>query len=251
MTTLPSNALALLQEALEVGSLSLAYQPQVELASGRIVGWEALSRWHHPIEGTIPPDVFIPLAEQHNLIVPLGQWLWHQATQDLPALIQAHPQTRLAINASILELSHAQFFKKLNDLLDTLPADLIQQLEIELTESTYLDCSQPLIAPLKALQLRGITLAIDDFGTGHSSIERLHALPFNKIKLDKMYTDQINTEQGIWFVKETVELAARLGIHLVCEGIETAEQATQLQQLGVQYGQGFLFGKPMPLAHWT
>jgi EAL domain-containing protein (putative c-di-GMP-specific phosphodiesterase class I) len=250
MTSLPSHALALLQEALETGSLSLAYQPQVELATGRIVGWEALSRWHHPEHGTIAPDAFIPLAEQHGLIVPLGQWLWHQATQDLHTLLRSYPHTRLAINVSMLELSHTDFFQRLNHLLNTLPPAHLQHLEVELTETAYLGCTQQLIAPLQALQQRGITLAIDDFGTGHSSLERLHALPFNKIKLDKSFIQQLASQQDEWFVQETIALAARLGTELVCEGIETAQQASQLQQLGVQFGQGFYFGKPMPLAHW-
>lgn len=233
-----------------MGSLSLAYQPQVDIASGRIVGWEALSRWHHPQHGPIGPDVFIPQAEQHGLIVPLGQWLWRQATQDLPSLLASYPHSRLAINVSMLELGHADFFRYLNGLLDSLTPTLPAHLEAELTETVYLGCTEQLIAPLQALQQRGLTLAIDDFGTGNSSLERLHALPFNKIKLDKSFTQQLPTPQGQWLIQETVALASRLGKVLVCEGIETPQQAKQLQQLGVQFGQGFYFGKPMPLAHW-
>ena len=251
MTAPPADVLALLKEALEAGSLSLAYQPQVELATGCTVAWEALSRWHDVKHGTISPDIFIPLAEEHGLIVPLGQWLWHQATHDLPTLLGAHPHTRVAINVSMVELDHPEFFENLDQLLNTLSPRLTKHIEIELTESAYLGCTQSLVAPLQALQLRGITLAIDDFGTGHSSLERLHALPFNKIKLDKIFTQQLQTDHGIWFIKETVELASRLGTDLVCEGIETAEQAQQLQELGVRYGQGFFFGKPLPLSHWT
>ena len=248
---LPPNALALLKQALAEGTLSLAYQPQVELATGRIVGWEALSRWHHPQYGAIPPDAFIPLAEQHGLIVPLGQWLWRQALHDLPVLLQAYPGTRLSINVSMVELSHGEFFEHLNGLLRQLTPQAVEQLEIEVTESAYLACTQGLIAPLQALQKLGMTLAIDDFGTGHSNIERLYALPFNKIKLDKSYIANLNSPEGTLFAQETVELAHRLHKTLVCEGIENAQQAQALQDIGVQYGQGYWFGKPMPLEDWV
>ena len=250
-SALPPNALALLKQALAEGTLSLAYQPQVELATGRIVGWEALSRWHHAQYGTIPPDAFIPLAEQHGLIVPLGQWLWRQAIHDFPVLLQAYPDTRLSINVSMVELSHDGFFNHLDALLRQLSPQSIGQLEIEVTESSYLACTQGLIEPLQALQKLGMTLAIDDFGTGHSNLDRLYALPFNKIKLDKSYIANLNSPEGTLFAQETVELAHRLHKTLVCEGIENSQQAQTLQDIGVQYGQGYLFGKPMPLNHWV
>ena len=248
---LPPNALALLQQALAEGTLSLSYQPQIELATGRIVGWEALSRWHHPQYGTIPPDAFIPLAERHGLIVPLGQWLWRQATHDLPVLLQTYPGTRLSLNVSMVELCHADFFEHLNGVLLNMSPRAVGQLEIEITESAYLGCTQSLIAPLQALQKRGITLAIDDFGTGHSNMRRLFALPFNKIKLDKSYIAILNNPQGKLFALDAVNLASQFHKALVCEGIENREQAKQLQRMGVQYGQGYLFGVPMPLHHWV
>ena len=250
MTSLPPNALALLKQALAEDALSLAYQPQVELDTGRIVAWEALSRWHHAHYGTISPEAFIPLAEQHGLIAPLGQWLWGQATKDLPILLSQYPDTRLSINVSMIELRQVSFFSHLHNLLVSIAPQAVGQLEIELTESAYLDCTQSLILALEALQNLGITLAIDDFGTGHSNIERLHALPFNKIKLDKSYIANLNKPQDKLFIKETVQLAALLNKTLICEGIETQQQAKELQDIGVLYGQGYLFGKPMPLQHW-
>jgi EAL domain-containing protein (putative c-di-GMP-specific phosphodiesterase class I) len=237
--------------AIENGELRLVYQPQVYLATRQVLAWEALSRWSHPRWGEVSPERFIPLAEEHGCIEHLGQWVWQQVKQDLPELLRIAPNSRVAINVSMVELKSPHFFSRLQSLLtDTFRTDS-HRLEIELTETAFSGLHTTLVQPFEHLQRLGVTLAMDDFGTGHSDLNRLNSLPFDHIKLDKRFCRALSTATGISEIQMAVALAHRLDIELTAEGVETAEQHQVLLDLGVKRGQGYLYGAPQSLSQWA
>jgi len=237
--------------AIENGDLRLVYQPQVHLASRQVLAWEALSRWSHPRWGDVSPEKFIPLAEEHGWIDRLGRNVWHQVKKDLPDLLRIAPNSRVAINVSMVELGTRYFFPRLQTLLkDDFQAES-RHLEIELTETAFSGLHETLVQPLLELQGLGVTLAMDDFGTGHSDLNRLNILPFNHIKLDKRFCRGLPASAGKREIQEAVALARHLGVELTAEGVETQEQHLLLLDLGVQRGQGYLYGPPQTLSQWT
>lgn len=237
--------------AIDRGHLRLVYQPQVHLATRQVLAWEALSRWSHPRWGEVSPERFIPLAEEQGCIDRLGQWVWQQVKQDLPDLLRIAPNSRVAINVSMVELKSPQFFPHLQTLLKNTFRTDSHRLEIELTESAFSGLHETLVQPFEELQRLGVTLAMDDFGTGHSDLNRLISLPFNHIKLDKRFCRGLSAATGVTDIQAAVALAQRLGIELTAEGVETLEQHQMLLALGVQRGQGYFYGAPQSLSQWT
>lgn len=237
--------------AIDRGHLRLVYQPQVHLATRQVLAWEALSRWSHPRWGEVSPERFIPLAEEQGCIDRLGRWVWQQVKQDLPNLLRIAPNSRVAINVSMVELKSPQFFPHLQILLKNSFRTDSHRLEIELTESAFSGLHETLVQPFEELQRLGVTLAMDDFGTGHSDLNRLISLPFNHIKLDKRFCRGLSAATGATEIQAAVELAQRLGIELTAEGVETPEQHQMLLALGVQRGQGYFYGAPQSLSQWT
>jgi diguanylate cyclase (GGDEF)-like protein/PAS domain S-box-containing protein len=239
-----------LRRALEYEEFELYYQPIVDLASGRIAGFEALCRWRHPQQGMISPELFIPLAESTGLIIPLGLWVLRQAVEQIRAWHQRFPSdAELGISVN---LSGKQFAQKglLEEIAHTLADSGVDHhsLKLEITESAIMndaDSANLLLARLKGLDIQ---LSIDDFGTGYSSLSYLHRFPFDILKIDRSFVGKMDQDdrQGLEIVRTIITLAQVLGLKVVAEGIETPAQLELLRGLGCQFGQGYLFAKPLP-----
>ncbi|KMQ75999.1 sensor domain-containing protein [Marinobacter subterrani] len=240
-----------LRHALEAEQLELYYQPQVDLESGRIISAESLLRWNHPEMGFIPPDQFIPLAEQSQLIGPIGDWVLRRACRDLKAWKDAGLGTcPVSINVSLIQF-------QLGSIPDTVRRALTdfnvapEELTLEITESVFEQHGRALKQDLEALSAMGIRLSLDDFGTGYSSLGHLKDYQFNEIKIDKSFVSQLDEgDYAQAIVKATIFIAAALGADVVAEGIEASEHITTLRQLGCTKGQGYYFSRPVPEPIW-
>ncbi len=229
--------------------LSLAFQPQWDIASGRICGVEALLRWRDASGTMVPPDRFIPVIESAGLIVETGEWVLRTALQALLTLRQAGwGELRMGVNVSVLQLQAGDFVGTVRQALadSGLPA---QVLELEITESLAVTGEAQLLDTLHALKALGVSLAIDDFGTGYSSLSYLDRMPVDRVKIDRSFTRGL---RGDGRSNRIAELMVSIGHHLnmrvLAEGIETPEQAQALALLGCDEGQGYLRARPMPLA---
>lgn len=236
-----------LRKALEHDQLVLHYQPQVELATGKIVGVEALVRWQHPEHGMISPAEFIPLAEESGLIVPLGRWVLQKACEQNKAWqTSGYPSIPMSVNISVRQLQEDQFIETVKTVLSETGMKP-QYLDFEITESIMQnsDMSGVILNQLKDL---GVTLAIDDFGTGYSSLSLLKHLPIDKIKIDKSFVDDIiyHSNQGA-MVKTIIDMGHNLQFTVIAEGVEEAEQVEFLMKNGCRVGQGYYYSKPLPL----
>ncbi|WP_296577921.1 EAL domain-containing protein [Phreatobacter sp.] len=232
-----------LRFAQDRGEFELHFQPQVDLVSRQYTSFEALIRWRHPHRGLVSPDLFIPIAEETGLIVSIGQWVIEEACR-----IAAHWPEPLPVS---INLSAAQLGR--SDLLAIVTQALLQtnlhahRLEIEMTESVFMNKDDTLLRDILQLHDLGVRLALDDFGTGYSSLGYLHKLPFDKIKIDKSFIADIATSaQSAAIICAIVNLARSLGIETTAEGIETEEQASLVLAAGCAIGQGFLFSPPVP-----
>lgn len=240
--------------ALARGEFRLVYQPVVDLTrGGRVVGAEALIRWHHPRGGMVPPDLFIPLAEESGQILDIGHWVLRTACQDIAErLHRGWPSDfDLHVNVSVRQLIQSGFVEMVETALrdSGLPAD---NLTLEITETSL--ATDGLIAREALIQLRdmGVRVAIDDFGTGYSSLSYLTSLPFDGLKIDRSFVSGMTGNgQSRTIVHSIVGIARSFDVHLVAEGVETLEQAAALRDLGCERAQGYLFGRPLPLSDWT
>jgi len=237
-----------LTRALELQELSLCYQPVVCLRTGGLKGFEALLRWQHSKKGWISPGQFIPVAEEIGLISSLGWWVLEQSCHQLRQWRSHIPQglnIGLNVNLSLLQLKQVNLVEQIEQLLRSyqIPGHC---LNLEITETSFLETSQVDASILYQLKALGVQLSIDDFGTGYSSLSRLHQLPLDLIKIDRAFVDGIETDSSKEAIAQTIiTLAHNLGAQLVCEGIETPSQCCKLQQLGCEYGQGYLFSRPL------
>ena len=234
-----------LQTATERNELALHYQLQTSLSDGRICGVEALMRWQHPKRGMVSPAEFIPLAEETEAIVAMGEWALRTACRD--AAEGKIPGT-VAVN-----LSPVQFCRE--DLAETIHAILLEtglsprRLEVEVTESTLMSDQARGLHILRKLKAMGISVAMDDFGKGYSSLATLHAFPFDKIKLDQSFVKRLPADAAAAAIVRTVlALGVSLGMPVLAEGIETEAQWQFLTREGCNKGQGYLFARPVPLA---
>jgi EAL domain-containing protein (putative c-di-GMP-specific phosphodiesterase class I) len=239
-----------LAQAISASALQVHYQPQVAIDSGAIVSMEALCRWTDDTLGTVAPDVFIPLAEASDLIVPLGRQVFRQVIKDLPALRAHWPRMRVAINFSVRELSEPDFPTWISETLADQAIDLGAHMEIEVTETIFQQDTQAVSERLQALRALGFSIAIDDFGTGQSSLSRLHTLPFDKIKLDRQFVVNLEKPMVVEIVRAVAGLTQRMGLGFVVEGVETEAQRVTLQSLGCPQFQGYLAYRPAPLEAW-
>jgi len=231
---------------LERDELVLHYQPLVSVASGRIVGCEALVRWRPPGEALVPPARFIPLAEETGLIEPLGNWVLRTACAQAKAWLDAGLPLLLAVNLSARQFQRQDIPQQVRTALaDTgLPA---QHLELEITESTLMEQGGQALDVLMALKRLGVRLAIDDFGTGYSSLAYLKRFPIDKLKIDQSFVRDIPNDSGDMEIAAAIIAMARsLRLAVLAEGVETREQLDFLRGQGCDAYQGFLFGHPVP-----
>lgn len=234
-----------LREALARQEFELHYQPLVSLADERVVGAEALVRWRHPRRGTVSPGDFIPLAEDTGLIIPLGEWVLRRACADA---VDWPPQVKVSVNLSPVQLRTGNLVHLVKSALSDsgLPA---KRLEIEVTESVLLQHNEENLRVLHELQALGIAIVLDDFGTGYSSMSYLLGFPFNKIKIDqKFVADLPRRHECAAIVNAVAGLAGMLDIAVTAEGIETPQQLTLVKAAGCGLGQGYLFGRPVPVS---
>jgi diguanylate cyclase (GGDEF)-like protein/PAS domain S-box-containing protein len=237
-----------LRTAIRDDGLTVYYQPIVDTITGRVTSFEALARWSHPTRGFIPPDTFIPLAEESGLIVDLGRFILLTACRQAREWQRRFPELRpdISVNASGLQLANPTFVDQVVDSLkraDLEPSSLI----VEITESILATESRPVLATLDELRRRGVRVAIDDFGTGYSSLAALADLPIDILKIDKRFIDNlVHDDQGRGFVKAILQLAATLRLETTAEGVEEAEQRDALAVLGCTHIQGYFFSRPMP-----
>jgi diguanylate cyclase (GGDEF)-like protein len=236
-----------LREAIFGGQLFLVYQPQVEIATGKIVGVEALVRWRHPARGILGPDLFIPVAEKSGLILALGHWVLMESCRQAKVWIDAGvAPPRMAVNFSAMQ------FKRPVELELDIAASLAgtglpaQRLELELTETALMEASRAHNDVLMRLRQTGVRFAIDDFGTGFSSLDYLRRYPADRVKIAQIFVRQITTDAGsAAIVKAIIGLARELGMMSIAEGIETAEQLALLEGWGCQEAQGYFFARPL------
>ncbi|HLD65859.1 MAG TPA: EAL domain-containing protein, partial [Pseudomonas sp.] len=235
-----------LRQAIDGGQLLLHYQPQVDLGSDRLIGVEALVRWQHPDWGLVPPGRFIAAAEESRLILPMGEWILHQACQQAMAWHRAGlaiPQ--VAVNVSAIQLQHGNIEQLVTRVLaeTQLPAAM---LELEITESSLIDKTEQVLDSLKRLKALGVKLSIDDFGTGYSSLAYLRYLAVDKLKIDQSFVrDLTSSADSRAIVTAIVQMARSLGLATIAEGVEDPATAHALAQLGCSEAQGYLFARPL------
>jgi len=233
--------------ALRDEQFHLHYQPVVDASSGRICGMEALVRWHHPVHGVMSPGEFIPLAEKTGQIIPLGRWVLQQACREAEALRQSTGRSiPVAVNISSPQFGRDGFLADVEQALSSsgLPGEL---LELEVTESVMLAGVELVVSIIEQLGAFGVRVALDDFGTGFSSLEYLRDLPIHKIKLDRGFTqDAASNESNAAIIDGVVLMAHRMGLCIVAEGIEDAEQGWDMAQRGCDLLQGYYFSRPVP-----
>jgi EAL domain-containing protein (putative c-di-GMP-specific phosphodiesterase class I) len=227
--------------------LAVHFQPIVELTNGRIVGFEALVRWHHPRRGLLRPDVFLPVAEATGFIVELDQWVWRQAASQLKLWQKRYPSPLyMSVNLSARDLSVPTLFASISEIVERTsvdPSDLI----FEITESVLLDDSDETIAFLTGLKGLGAQLSLDDFGTAFSSLSYVRRFPFDQLKLDISFTSELpDSPRSMLLVEEICHLATSMKMNVVAEGIERRDQRDALCDIGCGYGQGYLFSHPLP-----
>ena len=236
---------AALRKAVDSGGLHLHYQPQIDLRTRRIVGFEALARWDHPERGAISPGIFIPLAEKTGLVVALGAWALRQACADA---VCWDDDITIAVNVAPQQLRIEGFVAMIREVLATSglkPA----RLELEITESAPLHDDDAMLAILMDIATIGVRISMDDFGTGNTGLSYLHKFHFDKLKIDQSFVRKLGDwKEAELIVRAIVELSATLNVKTVAEGIETEQQAAILRAMNCSVGQGFLFGRPAPVS---
>ena len=241
-----------LRVALERNELELHYQPQVDGISGRIVGVEALVRWHHPELGMVPPLRFIPLAEETGLIIPIGEWVLRTAcTQAMAWHAAGNDALCVAVNMSAIQFQQQDVPTLVRDVLRSsgLPA---QCLELELTESSLMRDTNAAIETMRQIKNIGVRLTLDDFGTGYSSLSYLRRFPIDVLKIDKSFTFDVTTDEGAASITRAIIAMARsLNMTTIAEGVETIEQLELLSALGCDVMQGYHISRPLPVDQIT
>lgn len=237
-----------LRRALDREEFRVFYQPIVSLDSGQLAGFEALIRWQHPERGFVNPSDFIPLAEETGLIVPIGLWILKKACQQLCKWQWQSPANRqlfMSVNLSGKQVLQQDLVNQIRDILEETNIDA-KHLKLEITESAVMDNADMAARLLKRLKALGVQLSIDDFGTGYSSLGYLHRFPVNTLKIDRSFVGRIGeAAENIEIVRTIVSLAENMGMEVVAEGVETLSQLSQLRKLNCQYGQGYLFSRPV------
>jgi len=236
-----------LRQALSRNELELYYQPQYQARNEKVVAAEALLRWNHPRKGMISPATFIPIIEDTGLIVPIGEWVLSEACRQFVSCRKSHPQMeRIAVNVSARQFKHSGFIHAVQQAIAS-AGILPQQLELELTESILMDDVAHTLDALKSLREIGVRTAIDDFGTGYSSLNYLKQFPVDILKIDRSFIQNLPQNQDDAQITRTIiAMAHNLGMGVIAEGVETAEQLEFLISADCEEVQGFLFSRPLP-----
>lgn len=237
-----------LRSAISSDEFNIHYQPQINVETGRVYGFEALLRWTHPLRGDIPPNQFIPVAESSGLISEIGKWVLHGACVQAKAwLDEGHSPREVSVNVSAAQILHADFLHEVHAVLEetALPPHLLC---LELTESLFIGKSVEKVRKiLESLRDLGVLLALDDFGTGYSSLSYLEKLPFDKLKIDQSFVsgcEMDSAKQSI--LSGIIMLSHSMGMEVVAEGVENAGELALLRKLGADHVQGFVYSRPLP-----
>ncbi|MFK2826934.1 EAL domain-containing protein [Bacillus sp. B190/17] len=234
-----------LRKAIHLEHFHIDYQPKMDISKDELIGMEALVRWNHPELGKIPPNQFIPLAEETGLILPLGEWVLRQGCrQNKEWQKKGYPPLKVSINMSVRQLAHPNIVDKIEGILKETELDP-EWLELEVTESVFADIDHA-ADTLQSLRELGVHISIDDFGTGYSSFSYIKHLPVDTLKIDASFIRDIHqNEESQAIVQAVLALARTLGINVIAEGVENQEQLDILNADGCGQGQGFLFSKPL------
>lgn len=237
-----------MRKAIANGDFRLHYQPQIN-AAGKVVGAEALIRWPHAKMGNVPPAHFIPLAEETGLIVPIGNWVLRAACAQL-AQWEAQPETQhlsMAVNVSASQFRQPDFVQSVTQIVH-LSGVTPSKLKLELTESMFVDNVAATALKMNALKAIGITWSLDDFGTGYSSLSVINNYPVGQIKIDKSFVfGMLSSAQNMVVIDAIIELAGKLNLQVIAEGVETVEQLDRLREVGCLNYQGYLFSPPLDI----
>jgi EAL domain-containing protein (putative c-di-GMP-specific phosphodiesterase class I) len=237
-----------LRRAVEREEFVVHYQPIVSLADNAIRGFEALVRWQHPERGLVAPSEFIPVAEETGVIIPLGRWVLREACCQMRRLeaasSAAHPLS-LSVNLSGKQFMQPDLIGQVRQILRETGFDP-HRLHLEITESSVIENTETVTEMLLQLRALGVRLSMDDFGTGYSSLSYLHRFPIHTLKIDRSFISGGDGENEI--VRTIIMLARNMGMDIVAEGVETREQLAYLRELKCEYGQGFLFSRPLDIA---
>lgn len=239
-------------QCLEQDKFHLNYQPQIEIKTGNLLGVETLIRWNHPRLGPISPADFIPIAEKTGLIVPMGYWVLKQSClQYKKWRTFGIPPFKLSVNLSLRQLQEENLVPQIKKILEQTQMNS-QELALEVTESLMLQQPGEAIKRLNQLHELGLQIAIDDFGVGYSSLSYLKDLPLHTLKIDKSFLDDLLTrEKNQVILQSIIELGHRLALNIVAEGVESQEQLDMLNNMDCDYGQGYLFSRPLGLREAT
>jgi EAL domain-containing protein (putative c-di-GMP-specific phosphodiesterase class I)/GGDEF domain-containing protein len=242
-----------LRKAVEQNTLELFYHPQIDIKNQKVIGVEALLRWNHPEYGYIPPDEFIPLAEQTGAINDVTRWVLNLAISHAVKLQNLGYEMMMSVNISAINLKQVDFINQIEDLLQKHQLSP-QKLILEVTETAMMDDPVNALEVLTALNEKGIKISIDDFGTGYSSLAYIKQLPVKEVKIDRSFVANLDTDhENVVIVNTTINMSHDLNLKVVAEGIETEDVQKMLHQLGCDFAQGFLFTKPIPfndLKNW-
>lgn len=237
-----------LRRAVERQDFELYYQPIVALATGRIMGFEALVRWHHPEQGVISPAKFVQIAEETGLIIPLGQWVLREACRQLKCWqdeFASEPPLTISVNLSSRQFSQPSLINQIRQILADTGVDA-HCIKLEITESAIMENTESAMDMLLQLKAMGIQLSVDDFGTGYSSLGYLYRFPMDVLKIDRSFVSRVDVDgEKLELVRTIITLAWNLGMDVVAEGVETTKQLAQLKALKCEYAQGYLFSKPL------
>ena len=239
---------AQLQHAVELGQLRLMYQPIVDLRDGVLAGVEALVRWQHPERGLVAPGEFIEIAEENGAILPIGRWVLREACREAVGWSDMDPDAFLCVNVSAREIQQPGFVEAVQEALAE-AGMAAARLSLEITETALLKATPSTIATLEALRDLGVSVVIDDFGTGYFSLSHLRQFPVDVLKIASEFVQVPDTDsKTAALAGAIIAMGGSLGIKTVAEGIETAEQAARMRDLGCSYGQGYFFAKPLAAA---